>query len=214
MRAVRCSCAVRCTRLASGRRRNSIGRRPRRSHSHRYARHRLDRYSLTGSSRAGQTGRPRGAASHAEPLLAALSSMVALRARPDSDRAGRICTVLASDAAVFGLRRARSGRELCLEGIHRGRCRATHTEPGAHGRRHPCPRGMARRTAPARRGTLATCCRGQDRADTLMADRLASTPSHRPGRLRSGCLRKFLGGGAERGLPRTRFSCVPLPSAL
>jgi hypothetical protein len=40
----------------------------------------------------------------------------------------------------------------------------------------------------------------------------ASTPSPRPGRPRSGCLRKFP-GSAERWLPRTRFRCVPSPSA-
>ena len=95
-----------------------------------------------------------------------------------------------------------------------GGCRATDAEYRAHRRRHPCPRGMARRTAPARRGTLAACRRGEDRADALTAalEPLGWQVRRHPGRPPSGCLRKF-SGWAERWVPRTLFSCVPSPSA-
>ena len=74
---------------------------------------------------------------------------------------------------------------------------------------------MTRRAAPARGGTLAACRRGQDRADTVRALRsryAGGSPAigqHGP----SGSRRIFFGAGAERWVLRTRFSCVPSPSA-
>jgi hypothetical protein len=95
-------------------------------------------------------------------------------------------------------------------------CQAAHAEYRAHRRGHPCPCGMARRTAPARRGTLAACRRGQDRADTLTgqpgAFTLASTLSRQPGRPFRG-QQEFFGAGAEGGVPRLVFTCVPSPFA-
>ena len=96
------------------------------------------------------------------------------------------------------------------------RSRATDAEHRPHRRGHPCPRGMARRTAPARRGTLAACRRGQDRADTLTgqpgAFTLASTLSRQPGRPFRG-QQEFFGAGAGGGVPRLVFTCVPSPFA-
>ena len=71
MRAVRFSCAVCCTRLAGALRRNGDWEEARRIRGRHYARPRLVRHRLTGSSRLGAAGAPRGATSCALPLSAA-----------------------------------------------------------------------------------------------------------------------------------------------
>ena len=70
----------------------------------------------------------------------------------------------------------------------------------------PMPSRSGPRTAPARGGTSAACRRGADRADTLNAFPSARTATF-------WLLRKFSGWGAERWVPRARFSCVPSQSA-
>ena len=80
-------------------------------------------------------------------------------------------------------------------------CQATDAEYRAHRRGHPCPFGMACRTTPACGGTLAACCRGEDRADTLTATgafRLASTPYLGLATFRF-TSEKFLGGALSAG---------------
>ena len=108
--------------------------------------------------------------------------------------------------------------QTCLEGIDRNVPVAV--EPAAAKllmpntvrtvARHPCPRGMAGRTAPARGGTLAACRRGQDRADTLTAAGVAR-PTSMPhsARRSSGCLRIF-GGRAVRCGPANSFQPCPI----
>ena len=109
MRAVRFSGAVRCSRLASTLRRKRIGRRPCRIRGRHFVRPRLVQHRLTGSNRR------RGRRAHAGRRVARcpfrrLNRRWLLFARDQFlDRAGGICTVLASVAAVFGLRLARSG---------------------------------------------------------------------------------------------------------
>ena len=112
MRVVRCSGAVRCTRLAS-----ALRRRP-----HPPKRGLEDPLAATaaaplGAARLTARGTSRRAATdtgrYARRRFRRLNRSWLLFARDQFlDRAGGICNVLASVAAVFGLRLVRSGREL------------------------------------------------------------------------------------------------------
>ena len=105
--------------------------------------------------------------------------------------------------------------ETCRSRSSRCGCQATNAEYGAHRRRHPRPRKPAVQSA--RRGTLAACRRGQDRADTLTAAggwfwRV------RPHLSQAGHLpvasENFLGGGAERGVPTLASISSQVPPRL
>ena len=105
MLAVRRSCDVCGTRLASALRRDGNGRRrPRRIRSRRYARHRLVRYRLTGGWR--RRRRSPGAAKGPERLLGAQRGWLLFTRGHVVDRAGGPWTDLARVAAAFGLRLA------------------------------------------------------------------------------------------------------------